>query len=216
MPASNSENTGSKTKDEELKRDKGAENVVPDESSLLAVDYHHTTSDNNHQAQQQRRQPDSNNTEADIMTEQASSAENQQHAPTEGQPQVLARQHPSSSQDGDSEPAPNRSQNQTPPQEIAMNGHVEMPDHRAETNRANPVVLAGIANVGAPPHVNDDRAHPAPNDINDMDVNRVLERVEGEIAIHEEELEILNRLRELRRRRGAEDYSGFHKRGFGG
>ena len=208
MPASNSENTGSKTKDEELKRDKGAENVVPDESSLLAVDYHHTTSDNNHQAQQQRRQPDSNNTEADIMTEQASSAENQQHAPTEGQPQVLARQHPSSSQDRDRQSAPNRSQFQNPPQDIRMNGHVEM-------HHANPVFLAGIENVGAPPHVNDDRAHPAPNDINDMDVNRVLERVEGEIAIHEEELEILNRLRELRRRRGAEDYSGFHKIGFG-
>ena len=72
-----------------------------------------------------------------------------------------------------------------------------------------------IADASAASHVNDHRAPPAPDALNEVDVIRELERVEGEIAIHEEELEILNRLRELRRRRGAEDYSGFHKIGFG-
>eukprot|EP00956_Cyclotella_meneghiniana_P005149 scaffold6417_cov87-Cyclotella_meneghiniana.AAC.3 len=44
-----------------------------------------------------------------------------------------------------------------------------------------------------------------------MDVIRMFQ-VQGEAAILEEELSLLNRLRELRRRRGADDYSGFHKR----
>ena len=212
MSASNSENIGSnKTEDEELTRDQGEETVGPEESSLLAVD-HHTTSDHNHQAQQQQGQP-----EADVAAGQTNSAESGQQVPTGGQLQVLTTsRHPSSAQDGDRQPAPSQMQNQPPSQEITMNGHAAMPDPHAETNHANPVLLAGIADASAPSHVNDHRAPPAPDALNEMDVIRELERVEGEIAIHEEELAILNRLRELRRRRGAEDYSGFHKRGFGG
>ena len=157
--------------------------------------------------------------EADGMNQQFSSAENEQQTPNGGHVQVLATtRHPSLTQDGDRQTAHNQTQNQPPSrdsEEITMNGHAAIPDPHAETNNANPVVLAGIAN-GSVSHPTNDRRAPSPPDaMNAMDVIRMFQ-VQGEAAILEEELSLLNRLRELRRRRGADDYSGFHKRGFGG